>query len=93
MHTDGRTAVQTDVRTYVQRNCSTVHASVGLAQARPNYVMYNYVGSLVPKVQLLGVEPWNEATLLRMSITQPNVVCSYVTHDGTRGLPLVVSCK
>ena len=29
--------VRTDVCTYVQRNCPTVHAIVGLAQACPNY--------------------------------------------------------
>ena len=31
--------VRTDVRTYVQKNCSIIHASVGLAQARPNYII------------------------------------------------------
>ena len=28
---------RTDIGTFVQRNCFTVHASVGLTQAHPNY--------------------------------------------------------
>ena len=62
----GMVDVQTYVRTYAQLNCSTIHASVGLAQARPNNDVMLTVGT-IETVMGVGV-------VVRLRSLSPDVV-------------------